>query len=927
MDIVEESTNRRPKGRIFISCLCLCLFAEAVLCSKGVCFSVSNMLENGGFEFESNNKKEIVGFRVARISSLKTGFNWGLVGDSHTGARSLRVYVNRPGKDTCVYVDAPELWAGEEGGRKFVMNWWAKRPHEGRGVRIIPQLFNREWSVGARTIETITYPKWANRHGWVKEGFLAEMSPGSNLSKIRLVLQTKVPESSILLDDFRFFEVTEWPKEKIDDEMIPSDLKMPTKDTDKTPFDGRNLLLNSSFELGPSGGWSVPRKSPIVQEKAFSSEEARFGNKSVVLSKTLGFSEIVSRAYVIRPMKNYTLSCWAKGSTNDCRIRLSVNSGYANDRGENQGYSKDIDLTNSWRQVSISGVLLPSAANAYYVKIQCVGNREGQVWIDGIQLNEGNLKAYKPRYSIEGSLKADQWPTNLYTWDERISVDALIVNQTTEKRDSKLVWKLIDFYGKTCGEGELAIRLEPKQKKTFSVGIPSCLRGSHHLLLFAGEEIISETTLTVVPPPRYKGLSASSPFGGHIGYDRLSILTAKRLGVKWNRNHDCTRITSWDMVEPEPGKWQWFDEDVDKMRKAGIQILGVLGRVPGWALSEVYRKRMPKGGWGRFQSFDAWKRYVKNVVRHYKGRIDYWEVWNEPFAFGINGDVEFYTRVFKAAWMAAKKGNPEAKIMGPSTSAFSVGFNEKFLGRGGGEMCDMFSFHHYTQDVSEKGSKSPARHARKIIHVGKEFGYKKIGVWLTEGGQGYVSSWHLSLPPNVVDNKFTRRVAPYGPLRSDLAAHCLGRYIPMMLTEGVEKVFHYWGPSREGGMSSAKPDGFTWFEYDGSLKPYAAVYAVSAYFLDGAEPAGMSFLADGVFAREFRRNDEWVFAVWSDSSDSVNIDIRSFPGFDAAYDMFGNSLDINSFQLEVGQDVVYWVCRRGFSGGRSNNVRSSVRLH
>lgn len=67
-----------------------------------------------------------------------------------------------------------------------------------------------------------------------------------------------------------------------------------------------------------------------------------------------------------------------------------------------------------------------------------------------------------------------------------------------------------------------------------------------------------------------------------------------------------------------------------------------------------------------------WARFVQRVVAKFRGRVAYWEIWNEPdfrpraesgwFGFW-NGDARQYARLLKVAYLAAKSVDPQATII------------------------------------------------------------------------------------------------------------------------------------------------------------------------------------------------------------------------------------------------------------------------
>ena len=172
------------------------------------------------------------------------------------------------------------------------------------------------------------------------------------------------------------------------------------------------------------------------------------------------------------------------------------------------------------------------------------------------------------------------------------------------------------------------------------------------------------------------------------------------LGVKW------VRIQSgWERTEKERGvySFEWLDSIVDNLLKRGL--------VPWMCLcygnplyNEMSKKVFGSAGCAPIFTEEekaAWERYVKEVVKHYHGRIDYYEVWNEPdgewcWKHGVNGTEygEFMIRTAKAV----KEADPEAKVIGGCQCLSYLEWTADVFATGAGKYMDAFSYHNYSPD-------------------------------------------------------------------------------------------------------------------------------------------------------------------------------------------------------------------------------------
>ena len=165
--------------------------------------------------------------------------------------------------------------------------------------------------------------------------------------------------------------------------------------------------------------------------------------------------------------------------------------------------------------------------------------------------------------------------------------------------------------------------------------------------------------------------------------------------------------SGWAKCEPKrKGKYDfaWLDHQVDGLISKGIRPWMCL--CYGNPLYTDGGKDLNARLFGDGPVMDGWLRYVKQLVKRYKGRVAMYEVWNEPDgardASGkwVSGkNWEEYALLFVRTAQAIREADPEAKIA--AFGAFSISkdyFEEglKAIARlGGTELVDYVTYHAY----------------------------------------------------------------------------------------------------------------------------------------------------------------------------------------------------------------------------------------
>ncbi len=148
--------------------------------------------------------------------------------------------------------------------------------------------------------------------------------------------------------------------------------------------------------------------------------------------------------------------------------------------------------------------------------------------------------------------------------------------------------------------------------------------------------------------------------------------------------------TSFGDVEPEEGKWTWerLDSQLDYADTHHMEFFGLLLGNPRW------NKLDPPGNMP-VNNLSAWSAYVFEVVKHTRGRIRYWEVWNEPPNFtGRDQTPADYAKLVVSSYDAAKAANPDC-LVGLAAKSVHVNYLEQVVKSGAKDHFDYITLHPY----------------------------------------------------------------------------------------------------------------------------------------------------------------------------------------------------------------------------------------
>ncbi|MDP2941467.1 MAG: cellulase family glycosylhydrolase [Candidatus Omnitrophota bacterium] len=269
----------------------------------------------------------------------------------------------------------------------------------------------------------------------------------------------------------------------------------------------------------------------------------------------------------------------------------------------------------------------------------------------------------------------------------------------------------------------------------------------------------------------------------------------------------------WDEIEPRQGEFDFakYDRIVEIVRKEGLEILGILDYSAPWATATGLWNYPPQEN-QFFVDFSA------QVISRYKGKIKYWEIWNEPDAptyWAAQDGLKSYCRLLKEVYLAAKKANPECKILNGGL-ANGISSVNRLYDNGAKDYFDILNIHIFASPLHFGAVKRAAAYPRLTYKVMLRNGDGEKKIWVTEIGcpgvkrSPPVANWWLG------ENPTERQQAKW--LKEAYAA--------LLKNERVEKIF--WAFFRD--CDSHWGNGVDYFgivRWDFSKKPAFSAYRES----------------------------------------------------------------------------------------------------
>ncbi|MES9858161.1 MAG: carbohydrate binding domain-containing protein [Sedimenticola sp.] len=291
------------------------------------------------------------------------------------------------------------------------------------------------------------------------------------------------------------------------------------------------------------------------------------------------------------------------------------------------------------------------------------------------------------------------------------------------------------------------------------------------------------------------------------------------------RTHDSN--VQWSKIEPSPKKYVFniLDEYVERANREGIEILYNFVHTPDWASSckhivgtSIFPNKKKKPRSCPPVNIDDWISFVRVVAQRYKGKIKYYEIWNEPNSLNFwQGSIEELIALQKAAYTILKEVDPNVQVVSPSVVKQPLYFAQ-MLEAGFDQYADIIGYHFYTQPSMPEMMIPDIQRIKRILN---ENGIDKP-LWNTEAG------WKVKLPDPIARKG----------IDIETAGKYLARSLIIQWASGIDRFYFYAYDDRIMGIFD---------QFNNQLYPNATPYITTHGWLAGSTMHSLSATKDNTW--------------------------------------------------------------------------------
>jgi hypothetical protein len=314
----------------------------------------------------------------------------------------------------------------------------------------------------------------------------------------------------------------------------------------------------------------------------------------------------------------------------------------------------------------------------------------------------------------------------------------------------------------------------------------------------------------------------------------------------------------WQHAEPQAGNFDFAapDEYVASDIAHGFDTIAVLEHTPFWATNVATTNSSAQVPNGLYLPWNdpgnLWGAYVFAAATHYKGRVAFYELWNEPDLLGgagWAGSRADYFQLLKVGYLAVKAADPAAQVITGSLNYNPSWLNEVFKADvadpdavANNYYFDIVGIHSYGRAIAPY---SLGESAHAIL---KNFGISDRPVFATEVG----------IP---VDND--PPVKPSGLIGTTVeAAAYMVESFSAALAGGIDRVLWY------RASDVGQPGYWGLFKYSGVTRATAATFTMLSQYFTNITDARLT-TSDPITKVVLHEGNQQVTVLWNASPHDV----------------------------------------------------------
>jgi Glycosyl hydrolases family 39 len=375
-------------------------------------------------------------------------------------------------------------------------------------------------------------------------------------------------------------------------------------------------------------------------------------------------------------------------------------------------------------------------------------------------------------------------------------------------------------------------------------------------LLFQPAFAAELQTPTGIIPKSYFGLHIH-----HLNYPSPTTPWPSMAVPQWRLWDAAVR---WPDLEPNKGQWQFerLDLYVALAQQHGTGILLPLAMTPLWAAARPLISAEPR-------NLEDWRTFVRTVVSRYKGRIQAYEIWNEPNLGDFwTGTTDQLLALTKEASDIIHSLDPQAIVVSPApTTDFGIKWLVEFLKKGGGQFVDVIGYHFYVTPGLPENVVPVIQRVRQVM---------------SESGSGHKPLWNTEMG----------WLAPAQFESEEVAAGFLARAFILGWAAGVQRSYWYAWDNRSLAIVMYK-------EAEHRVTPAGTAYNVMQQWLTGAKMDGCMESADHNWTCQLSRSGKKQWIVWNPQG-TRKFDVPAAWHVKSATPLLQDRRGVNGTSIEIG---------------------------